>query len=191
MISLDASVSRLTSPSATTLRPRRGRAGVGGGFTLCNTRVDRPLVGAGNQRARTLPGAVAADQLHAMPLPKGPVPLQQHSSVRRVHDVLALSRERLAKRDPDIVKSQVAVSEIAAPTGDERTRATWIAERLAAIAGLDVRVDRAGNVIARRRSPMRADERPVVVCAHLDTVFPRETPLRVKREGSRLVGPGI
>jgi acetylornithine deacetylase/succinyl-diaminopimelate desuccinylase-like protein len=31
----------------------------------------------------------------------------------------------------------------------------------------------------------------VVVCAHLDTVFPRETNLSVRREGPRLVGPGI
>jgi tripeptide aminopeptidase len=31
----------------------------------------------------------------------------------------------------------------------------------------------------------------VVVCAHLDTVFPRETPLTVRREGKRFSGPGI
>jgi acetylornithine deacetylase/succinyl-diaminopimelate desuccinylase-like protein len=31
----------------------------------------------------------------------------------------------------------------------------------------------------------------VVVCAHLDTVFPRETDLSVRREGDRLIGPGI
>ena len=32
---------------------------------------------------------------------------------------------------------------------------------------------------------------PVVICAHLDTVFPRDTDLSVRREGERLVGPGI
>jgi acetylornithine deacetylase/succinyl-diaminopimelate desuccinylase-like protein len=31
----------------------------------------------------------------------------------------------------------------------------------------------------------------VVVCAHLDTVFPAETSLEFRREGSRVMGPGI
>jgi tripeptide aminopeptidase len=31
----------------------------------------------------------------------------------------------------------------------------------------------------------------VVICAHLDTVFPRSVPLRVQHEGPRLIGPGI
>ena len=48
---------------------------------------------------------------------------------------------------------------------------------------------RAGNVIARRPGAARGS--PVVLCAHLDTVFPRDLPLRVRRDGPRLVGPGI
>jgi acetylornithine deacetylase/succinyl-diaminopimelate desuccinylase-like protein len=32
---------------------------------------------------------------------------------------------------------------------------------------------------------------PVVICAHLDTVFPAGTDLSVRRDGARLVGPGI
>ena len=32
---------------------------------------------------------------------------------------------------------------------------------------------------------------PVVVCAHLDTVFPRQTRVSVTRHGNRLAGPGI
>jgi tripeptide aminopeptidase len=35
------------------------------------------------------------------------------------------------------------------------------------------------------------DRAPVVICAHLDTVFPRAVPLRVMKEGPRLIGPGI
>jgi acetylornithine deacetylase/succinyl-diaminopimelate desuccinylase-like protein len=30
-----------------------------------------------------------------------------------------------------------------------------------------------------------------VICAHLDTVFPRDTDLSIRRDGERLVGPGI
>jgi acetylornithine deacetylase/succinyl-diaminopimelate desuccinylase-like protein len=53
----------------------------------------------------------------------------------------------------------------------------------------DIETDDAGNVVARRAG---ADELPpVVICAHLDTVFPRETDLSIRRDGDRLVGPGI
>jgi acetylornithine deacetylase/succinyl-diaminopimelate desuccinylase-like protein len=31
----------------------------------------------------------------------------------------------------------------------------------------------------------------VVICAHLDTVFPEETSLAVRRDGARVIGPGI
>jgi acetylornithine deacetylase/succinyl-diaminopimelate desuccinylase-like protein len=113
------------------------------------------------------------------------------TSVRRVHDALAPSRERLAARDAHTVRTQVAVSEIPAPTGDEGDRATWIAHRLARVRGLDVRTDEAGNVVASRAGSLGPGAEPVVVCAHLDTVFPRGTPLAVRRDGNRFTGPGI
>jgi acetylornithine deacetylase/succinyl-diaminopimelate desuccinylase-like protein len=53
----------------------------------------------------------------------------------------------------------------------------------------DVRTDAAGNVIGRR--PGAVGGAPVVICAHLDTVFPRGTALHVRQERRRLVGPGI
>jgi acetylornithine deacetylase/succinyl-diaminopimelate desuccinylase-like protein len=54
-------------------------------------------------------------------------------------------------------------------------------------------VDQTGNVVGRRDGDGAAGSReaPVVVLAHLDTVFPRDVALRVRHEGRRLVGPGI
>jgi acetylornithine deacetylase/succinyl-diaminopimelate desuccinylase-like protein len=102
---------------------------------------------------------------------------------------LHAARRRLRARDAEILRTQIAVSEIPAPTGGEGARASWVAGRLAALGLSDVRTDGAGNVIARRGG---ADEgAPVVVCAHLDTVFPRSAHVAVRRDGSRLVGPGI
>ena len=111
------------------------------------------------------------------------------TSVARVHAALAGARERLAARDESVLRTQIAVSEIPAPTGDEFRRATWIASRFTALGLADVRTDRAGNVIGRR--PGASDGPSVAVCAHLDTVFPPNTPLGVRRDGSRLAGPGI
>ena len=55
--------------------------------------------------------------------------------------------------------------------------------------GLRVHVDSIGNVIAER--PGTGGGPAVVLAAHLDTVFPEETDVRVTRQGTLLTGPGI
>lgn len=105
------------------------------------------------------------------------------------HYALRQARAQLASRDHAIVGDQIAISEIAAPTGEENERAQWVARRFEALELSDVRIDQVGNVIGRRRG--RTDGPPVLVCAHLDTVFPRQTRVSVTRLGNRLAGPGI
>jgi acetylornithine deacetylase/succinyl-diaminopimelate desuccinylase-like protein len=105
------------------------------------------------------------------------------------HAALRHARLRLASRDSEIVRDQITVSEIAAPTGEENERAQWVAKRFESLRLTDVRIDGAGNVIGRR--PGKTNAAPVVVCAHLDTVFPAQTRVSVTRLGNRLAGPGI
>jgi tripeptide aminopeptidase len=105
------------------------------------------------------------------------------------HEALYRARRRLHERDDAIVRAQIAVSEIAAPTGEERARGVWVADRFRALGLKGVLVDDAGNVIGERVGA--SDEAPVVICAHLDTVFPRDVEVRVQRSGTRLLGPGI
>lgn len=102
---------------------------------------------------------------------------------------LAPARARLAGRDDAIVHAQITLAEIAAPTGEEQERGAFVASRFHAIGLRDVEIDEAGNVVGRR--PGRRELAPIVVCAHLDTVFPRGTALSVRRDGDRLIGPGI
>jgi acetylornithine deacetylase/succinyl-diaminopimelate desuccinylase-like protein len=52
-----------------------------------------------------------------------------------------------------------------------------------------VATDGVGNVTASRRGA--TDDPPVLVCAHLDTVFPEGTAVGVARDGRQLAGPGI
>ncbi|HUX34737.1 MAG TPA: M20/M25/M40 family metallo-hydrolase [Gemmatimonadaceae bacterium] len=115
-----------------------------------------------------------------------PPPARRHTAA---HAALAPLRARLAERDDALMRAQVAVTEVAAPTGEEEKRAAWMRDRFTALGLANVRIDDAGNVIGRR--PGRRDDEPVVVCAHLDTVFPRDTPLTVWRDGRRFSGPGI
>jgi len=61
---------------------------------------------------------------------------------------------------------------------------------LMADAGLDqVRADEIGNVLADL--PGVRGGAPLVISAHLDTVFPAEVDVAVSREGQLLRGPGI
>src|ERR1043165_7396167 len=106
------------------------------------------------------------------------------------HRSLTPAHARLAAHDDAIVRTQIAVAQIAAPTGEEQERGAWIARRFRDCGLNDIHTDAAGNVIGRRDGPSAALP-PVVICAHLDTVFPRETDLSIRRDGERLVGPGI
>lgn len=109
-----------------------------------------------------------------------------------VHELwarLAAARSALAASDDAVLREQVATSAIPAPTGDESARGAHIAARFRALGLSDVRVDEVGNVLGTRTGV--EDVAPVVICAHLDTVFPATTDVSVRRSGPRLDGPGI
>ncbi|MBK8248488.1 MAG: M20/M25/M40 family metallo-hydrolase [Gemmatimonadetes bacterium] len=93
----------------------------------------------------------------------------------------------LTHDDATTLDTQVALAAIASPTGAEGHRADAVATHLEAL-GLGIERDDAGNVCARIGARRDA---PVVVCAHLDTVFPVETVLAPRRDGDRIVCPGI
>ncbi len=102
---------------------------------------------------------------------------------------LGPARARLAARDGHLIDTQVALSEIPSPTGGEAARGASIAERFTALGLHDVHTDAIGNVLGTR--PGAGPDAPVVICAHLDTIFPAGTPVRVERDGAHLAGPGI
>jgi acetylornithine deacetylase/succinyl-diaminopimelate desuccinylase-like protein len=102
---------------------------------------------------------------------------------------LASARARLAASDDRLLDTQIALSEIPSPTGAESARGASVAERFRALSLGDVRIDDVGNVLGVRLGD--TDEPPVVICAHLDTIFPEGTPVGVSRDGLQLCGPGI
>jgi tripeptide aminopeptidase len=87
-----------------------------------------------------------------------------------------------------VTEEQIRITEIPAPENMESRRGDYV-ERLFESFGLAVRVDKAGNVIGEWPG---ADSKSVILlAAHLDTVFPAGTDVRVRRNGGRLEGPGI
>jgi tripeptide aminopeptidase len=112
-----------------------------------------------------------------------------HSEVTALYEQLAPARARLAQADERVLRTQIALSEIPAPTGDEHARGASVAARFRALGLHDVGTDEVGNVTGARRGA--SNEAPVLVCAHLDTVFPEGTAVGVARDGRQLAGPGI
>jgi tripeptide aminopeptidase len=84
-------------------------------------------------------------------------------------------------------EEQIRITEIPAPPFQESVRAAYM-KKLFASTGLRVETDDVGNVIGEW--PGSSSE-IVMVTAHLDTVFPAGTDVHVKREGARLLAPGI
>ena len=109
--------------------------------------------------------------------------------IPELYERLAPARERLRAGDERVVRTQVALSECPAPTGDEGARGTLVQSRVRELGLCGVTTDDVGNVFATR--PGASDDAPVLVCAHLDTVFPSGTVVGVTRNGQHLSGPGI
>ncbi|MFZ5818681.1 MAG: M20/M25/M40 family metallo-hydrolase [Chloroflexota bacterium] len=83
----------------------------------------------------------------------------------------------------------VRIQQIPAPTFAEGQRAEFVRGLFEAEGLQDVSLDAVGNVYARL--PGQGSGKPLVVSAHLDTVFPIETDLAVSIQPDRIAGPGI
>src|SRR6266446_6547772 len=110
------------------------------------------------------------------------------------------ARAHIERSDEATLGRQAALSAIPAPTGAEAARGARVAEMLGEAGLTDVQVDEVGNVRAWYRNEAGTvgaqhaaplHHGPVVLSAHLDTVFGPELDVSVARRGPRLEGPGI
>ena len=83
----------------------------------------------------------------------------------------------------------VQIQGIPAPTFQERERAGFVRSLFVAEQLDDVETDSLFNVYARLRGT--SPRHPLIVSAHLDTVFGADVPLEVSRQPGRILGPGI
>ena len=107
------------------------------------------------------------------------------------HDRIRAARHHIERTDEVTLARQAALSAIPAPTGAEGRRAAHLAELFREIGLSDVSIDHAGNVQGWFARNGDTSASPVVVAAHLDTVFGAEVDVAVERRGQRLEGPGI
>ncbi|HEV2447517.1 MAG TPA: M20/M25/M40 family metallo-hydrolase [Candidatus Sulfopaludibacter sp.] len=93
------------------------------------------------------------------------------------------------RNEPDAIDQQVRVCEIPAPPFHEEARGVELKRLFQGLGLREVRIDKAGNVVGVR--PGKSAHPNVVLAAHLDTVFPEGTNVKVTREATVLKGPGI
>ncbi len=89
------------------------------------------------------------------------------------------------------VAELIKLTEIPAPPFGEEPRARAYMAMLKDAGLENVEMDAEGNVMGLWRGRSGGAVPLLAVAAHLDTVFPEGTDVRVKRSGTRLVAPGI
>ena len=108
---------------------------------------------------------------------------------RPVHEAFAW----LHGNPKTIMDWQAGLVAIPAPPFGEQARSEWLAARFAEAGLTDVQTDAVGNVygtLAAVKLPPESSGPVVVLSAHLDTVFPADTPLKPVVDGDRLQAPG-
>ena len=116
---------------------------------------------------------------------------------RRPETIAELLRDARVKRAFDFIDTSSArftselirICEIPAPPFKEQGRGLYFAARFTELGLSDVHIDSEGNVIGFYRG--ESEDPLLVMSAHLDTVFPEGTDVKVRRVGSRLCAPGI
>lgn len=108
------------------------------------------------------------------------------SEQRAVHAAFAWFR----RNEAELCSWQMEFASIPAPPFGEAERGEWLRAKFAELGLRDCRTDDAGNVLGI--FPAINDERgTLALSSHIDTVFPAGTAINIRREGERLLGPGI
>jgi acetylornithine deacetylase/succinyl-diaminopimelate desuccinylase-like protein len=87
-----------------------------------------------------------------------------------------------------LIDRGVTIQSIPAPTFGEEARAQFLRSELESAGLPQIVGDTAGNLLARVPGGLRP---PLIVCAHMDHVYPAGTALGLQRGSQRIIGPGI
>ncbi len=114
--------------------------------------------------------------------------------IARVPTVLE-ARAEIHRRDDETMAEQLRIVRIPAPTGLETHRARYVAGRFEGFGLEGIASDEVGNVIATlpaaRPDTVQDHGAPIILSAHLDTIFPDGTVISPRNEGGRIHAPGI
>jgi len=113
----------------------------------------------------------------------------QNAAALMQEPTIQAALDAAVRNEPHFIEEQIRVCEIPAPPFHEEARGKEVARLFQQLGLKDVRIDKAGNVIGVR--PGASAHPNLLFQAHLDTVFPEGTDVKVKRDGDVLRAPGI
>ena len=126
--------------------------------------------------------------------PVAPWPVVSEPVKQSINSLLADSRVKktmdvLQADEEQTLKQNIILTEIPAPPFHEEKKAQAFLEMMKQAGITDAYIDKEGNAIGIKKG---AGNGPLVVLdAHLDTVFPLGTDLKVTKKGNKYYGPGI
>ena len=141
-------------------------------------------------------GVVAPDDAFAQGFPPVvPTPAQVRPAVDQA--ITQLMAAPKVQKVLDALKADHArtvddlkmLTEIEAPPFKEQKRAEAFLARLRALGLADAKIDAEGNVVGLRKGTGNGPK--LLISAHLDTVFPAGTDVKVKERDGKLYAPGI
>lgn len=111
-------------------------------------------------------------------------------------EIRKLSKKKAIKKAFSMIENQraqtladhILLTEIEAPPFKEEKRAAKFLEMMKAVGVDSIWIDEVGNVLALRKGKKRG--KVVALDAHLDTVFPEGTDVKVKMRGDTIYAPG-
>jgi tripeptide aminopeptidase len=97
-------------------------------------------------------------------------------------------------QQPQLLRWHLDIVRIPAPSFGEQARAAWFLDRFHQLGLQNPHIDAAGNVLAELSAATHTpqpDNAPVILLsAHLDTVFPANTPTEPTEQDTRILAPG-
>src|SRR4029079_6564149 len=119
------------------------------------------------------------------------LPTVSDQEIESLLDTVCVQRafEFFESRADAITAEQIQIHSVAAPPLGEFQRAEYLRHKFFALGLVEAQIDSEGNCIALR--PGASNAPLLIISAHLDTVFPVDTDLTVRRVGAKLFAPGI
>ncbi len=93
-----------------------------------------------------------------------------------------------------LLELTIQIQQVPSPTFEEKKRAEFVRDLFIGEKLQNVSIDSVNDVFARLSSSKNIKDeskKPLIISAHLDTVFPANTNLHATREPDRIYGPGI
>ena len=129
-----------------------------------------------------MPSATQADDAAV------PASLQQETARLAALPHVRTAMAWFRANEEQLANWQAEMAAIPAPPFGENPRADWLKNRFQELGLEEIQSDSVGNILAIR--PARGKQY-VTLSAHIDTVFPAGTQLSIRRDGSRIYGPGV